>query len=70
MAADRVSIRDYDGNGNANYDAEFEPCLEMTGTQTLTGLAAAWHQDGQTYGASPGDLGIVTFTQLMAALIP
>lgn len=41
----------------------------MTGTQTLTGLAAAWHADGKTYGASPGDLGIVSFAQLMAALI-
>lgn len=58
-----------DANGHAAYSASFEPCLEMTGTQTLTGLAAAWHADGKTYGASPGDLGIVSFAQLMAALI-
>lgn len=59
-----------DADGNADYSVTFEPCLELTGTQTMTGLAAAWHQDGKTYGTGPGDLGVVTFTQLMTALMP
>lgn len=58
-----------DENGAAAYKAVFEPCLELTATQTVTGLAAAWHVDGKTYGASPGDLGVVTFSQLMAPLV-
>ncbi len=58
-----------DGDGNATYKASFQPCLEMSGTQTLTGLAAAWHPDGKTHGASPGKLGVDAFAQLMTALI-
>ncbi len=58
-----------DAKGDAAYSASFEPCLELTGTQTLTGLAAAWHADGKTWGALPGDLGVVTFAQLMVPLI-
>lgn len=58
-----------DADGNATYEASFQPCLEMSGTQTLTGLAAAWHPDGKTHGASPGKLGVDAFAQLMTALI-
>jgi hypothetical protein len=58
-----------DAEGNATYSATFEPCLQMTGTQTLSGLAIAWHPDGKTHGASPGMLGVDSFAQLMTALI-
>ena len=58
-----------DGEGRATFSASFEPCLEMTGTQTFAGLAAAWHPDGKTHGASPGSMGVDSFAQLMAALI-
>ena len=58
-----------DGQGNAAYSASFEPCLEMSGMQTLTGIAVAWHPDGKTHGASPGSLGVDSFAQLMTALI-
>ena len=58
-----------DADGNASYSASFEPCLQVSGTQTLTGIAAAWHIDGKTYGESPGDLGVVSATHLMVDLI-
>ena len=59
-----------DSEGRAAYKATFQPCLETSGTQTLAGLAVAWHADGKVYGALPGDLGVVTFTQIMALLPP
>ena len=58
-----------DGDGNAIYEATFEPCLQMTGSQTLAGIAVAWHPDGKTHGASPGSMGVDSFAQLMTALI-
>lgn len=58
-----------DGEGNATYSASFQPCLETAGTQTMTGLAAAWHPDGKTHGASPGKLGVDAFAQLMVGLV-
>lgn len=58
-----------DGSGNATYSANFEPCLQASGTQTLAGIAAAWHIDGKTYGKSPGALGVVSATHLMVDLV-
>lgn len=57
-----------DADGNGSLEATVEPCPEMSGTQTLAGLATAWHHDGKTYGVSPGELGVVTFTQSMTLL--
>ena len=58
-----------DADGNARYQATFEPCLQVSGTQTMAGIAVAWHPDGKTHGASPGALGVDSFAQLMSALI-
>ena len=54
-----------DAQGNATFDQVVEPCPQLSGTQSLAGLAIAWHSDGQTYGASPGGLGVVSHAQLM-----
>ena len=59
-----------DAEGKAVYASSFEPCVELTGTQTLAGIAAAWHPDGQTHGKSPGKLGVDSFTQIIAVLEP
>ncbi len=52
--------------GRANFEAVFEPCLEMSGLRTLTVVGIAWHSDGKTYGFSPGPFGKVTHTQINA----
>ncbi|MEE9251188.1 MAG: hypothetical protein V3U93_08700 [Alphaproteobacteria bacterium] len=57
-----------DADGNATYEAVVEPCLQLSGTQSLAGLAIAWHSDGETYGFSPGGLGVVSHAQLMTVL--
>ncbi len=57
-----------DAEGNATYEAVVEPCLQLSGTQSLAGLAIAWHSDGETYGFSPGGLGVVSHAQLMTVL--
>lgn len=57
-----------DANGNARYQASFEPCVQLSGTQTFASVAAAWHPDGMTHGRSPGELGVNAFAQTMAGL--
>lgn len=54
-----------DANGNGSYEQTFEPCLQLSGTQSLAGLAIAWHSDGKTHGFLPGALGVVSHAQLM-----
>jgi hypothetical protein len=55
-----------DAEGNATYEQVVEPCLQFSDTQSLAGLAIAWHNDGKTYGFSPGGLGVVSHAQLMS----
>lgn len=57
-----------DAQGNAAFEQVVEPCLQLSGTQSLAGLAIAWHSDGKTYGFSPGGLGVVSHAQLMSIL--
>jgi len=57
-----------DTQGNATFEQVVEPCPQLSATQSLAGLAIAWHSDGQTYGFSPGGLGVVTHAQLMTIL--
>jgi hypothetical protein len=57
-----------DAEGNAVYDQMVEPCLQLSGNHSLAGLAIAWHSDGETYGFSPGGLGVVSHAQLMTVL--
>jgi hypothetical protein len=60
------SIFKTDARGNGTYELVIENCLQLSGTQSLAGLAIAWHNDGKTYGFSPGGLGVVSHAQLMA----
>ncbi len=46
-----------DGAGNAQFKRTMKPCLQLTGEHLMSGLAAAWHSDGNTYGVHVGDLG-------------
>jgi len=57
-----------DADGDAKYAVSFEPCVQLSGTQTFASIAAAWHPDGKTHGASPGRLGVDVFAQTMAGL--
>jgi len=59
------SVFSSDAKGNATYDQVVEPCPQLSATQSLAGLAIAWHSDGKTYGISPGGLGVVSHAQLM-----
>jgi hypothetical protein len=54
--------------GAARFDQRFRPCLQLTGEHLASGLAIAWHSDGNTYGARPGDFGTVTHIQLYTGL--
>lgn len=54
-----------DAQGNAIFEQVVEPCPQLSASQTIAGLAIAWHSDGQTYGNSPGSLGVVSHAQLM-----
>jgi hypothetical protein len=54
-----------DNKGNGSFEQVFEPCLQLSGTQSLAGLALAWHSNGETYGFSSGSMGMVTHAQLM-----
>lgn len=62
------SIFKADANGNATYELVIAPCLQLSGTQSLAGLAIAWHSDGKTYGFTPGGMGVVAHAQLMFLL--
>jgi len=55
-----------DAKGNASFDQVVEPCPQLSDTQSMAGLAIAWHSDGKTYGFTPGGLGVVSHAQLMA----
>lgn len=46
------------------------PALSFPTETGISGLAIAWHSDGQTYGAEPGPFGTKTFTHLGAVLVP
>jgi len=61
------SIFTTDELGRADYEAVFEPCLEMSGLRTLTVVGISLHSDGKTYGFKPGPFGKATHTQLNAS---
>jgi hypothetical protein len=62
------AIFNTDAQGRASYEVSVEPCLDLSGNQTITGLAISWHSDGKTCGLSPCALGVVTFTQMFTML--
>lgn len=57
-----------DAKGRATFDQTFEPGLQLTGKQLTSGLAIAWHSDGETYGVLPGDFGKTSHLQMFTAL--
>ena len=62
------SIFTADAKGDARFERRFRPCLQLTGEHLAAGLAIAWHSDGKTYGARPGDLTTVSHIQLYSRL--
>ena len=62
------SVFTADKAGKASFEAAFKPCLQLTGEHLAAGLAIAWHSDGQTYGAVPGDFATVSHVHLYAGL--
>lgn len=57
-----------DQDGKASFEADFKPCLQLTGEHLFAGLAIAWHSDGQTYGALPGEFATDSHVQLYVGL--
>lgn len=57
-----------DAEGNATYNVTFEPCLQLSSIQFLTGLAIAYHSDENTYGRHPGEFGENSHVQLFTML--
>ncbi|MBI3384683.1 hypothetical protein HY030_00640 [Candidatus Gottesmanbacteria bacterium] len=57
-----------DPSGNGSFMLSLKPLEEST-KETATVIAVAYHRDGKTYGAEPGDFGKVTHVQIVA-LIP
>ena len=55
-------------DGSAMLVREFKPCLQLTGEHLMSGVAIAWHSDGQTYGAHPGEFSTDTHVQLYVDL--
>jgi hypothetical protein len=60
------SVFKVDAQGDGEYEVVIESCLEMSGPQTISGLAIALHSDGKTYGFQAGAFGVVTHTQMFA----
>ncbi|WP_170387941.1 hypothetical protein [Ruegeria atlantica] len=54
--------------GSAVFELAFEPCLQGSSSQLVSGLAAAYHSDGKTYGHEPGTMGDKTHVHLFAVL--
>jgi hypothetical protein len=62
------SVFKTDAKGRAVLDITFEHCLQMSDSQLMSGLAIAYHSDGQTYGGSPGPFGKASHVQLFSML--
>ncbi len=55
-------------DGTARFTHSFKPCLQMTGEWITSMLAIAYHSDGKTYGAYPGDFGLNAHVPLFLML--
>ena len=62
------SVFTADNLGRSDYEAVFEPCLELSGLRTLTVMGVSWHSDGKIYDFRPGPCGKATHTQVNAFL--
>ena len=52
-----------DNNGSATFNLTLSP-LEQSSKETASVIALAYHSDGQTYGADPGEFGYKTHVQI------
>ncbi len=52
-----------DEEGSANFNLKLKP-LEQSTKETASAIAIAYHSDGKTYGANPGDFGLNSHVQL------
>lgn len=52
-----------DSSGNATFNLKLQP-LEASTKETASVIAIAYHSDGKTYGASPGEFGKTTHVQI------
>jgi hypothetical protein len=57
-----------DARGNARFELELAT-LPPSSAETATSIALAYHSDGKTYGAYPGDFGLNSHVHI-AAVIP
>ena len=57
-----------DASGGARFERSFAPCLQLSGEHLASGLAIAWHSDGETYGPLPGDFAMHSHVQLFTFL--
>lgn len=57
-----------DANGNATFHLTMTPLVDTT-ESSLQVIAAAYHSDGKSYGALPGDFGLNSHVQI-AAIVP
>lgn len=62
------SVFSADGSGNADFQANFSPCLRLGDELLMPMLAIAYHSDGNTYGPDPGKFGTASHVQLFAGL--
>ena len=56
-----------DATGSANFNLSLAPLPESS-AETLTVLAVAYHSDGESHGASPGDFGLNSHVQIFFAM--
>jgi hypothetical protein len=57
-----------DGQGSAEFEATFKPCLQLSGARLAALLAIAYHSDGNTYGPTPRSMGNISHVQLFTML--
>jgi hypothetical protein len=64
------SVVTADSEGRAHVERTIKPCLQLSGEHLMAGLAIAYHSDGNTYGAEPGDFGLNSHVQMFLGLPP
>lgn len=57
-----------DARGEAKFEHNFTPCLQMSDVWTTSMLAINYHSDGKTYGGHPGAFGSVSHIPLFVML--
>ncbi|HLB71757.1 MAG TPA: DUF1264 domain-containing protein [Candidatus Methanoperedens sp.] len=63
------NVLDADAQGNAAFDLKMKP-LPDSSRETVSLIALAYHSDGKTHGASPGDFGLNSHVQIFFMIPP